>query len=71
MLHESPLDFMAILHGQITLARVRRLRYRRYGLPDIRASCAARSWNFGYIGPRDPGPGVRTGTGTDMPRKTG
>lgn len=34
-----PCDFMAISEGTITLVRVRRLRYGRYGLPDIMASC--------------------------------
>ena len=32
-------NFMAIQEGQITLIRVRRLRYARYGLPDITLSC--------------------------------
>ncbi len=32
-------NFMAICEGQITLVRVRRLRYAHYGLPDIAASC--------------------------------
>ncbi len=34
-----PCNFMAIHEGQITLVRVRRLRYGRYGLPDIAVSC--------------------------------
>jgi len=34
-----PCDFMAIHEGQLTLARVKRIRYARYGLPDIAASC--------------------------------
>jgi len=34
-----PCDFMAIHDGHITLVRVRRLRYARYGLPDITMSC--------------------------------
>ena len=34
-----PCDFMAISDGQITLVRIRRLRYGHYGLPDIMASC--------------------------------
>jgi len=34
-----PCNFMAIHEGQITLVRVRRLRYARYGLPDITMSC--------------------------------
>jgi hypothetical protein len=34
-----PCDFMAIHDGQITLVRVRRLRYGHYGLPDIALSC--------------------------------
>lgn len=34
-----PCNFMAIHDGQITLVRVRRLRYGHYGLPDIAVSC--------------------------------
>ena len=34
-----PCNFMAIDEGQITLVRVRRIRYAHYGLPDIAVSC--------------------------------
>jgi len=34
-----PCNFMAICEGQITLVRVRRLRYGYYGLLDIALSC--------------------------------
>lgn len=34
-----PCNFIAISDEQITLVRVRRLRYGHYGLPDIAVSC--------------------------------
>ena len=65
-----PCNFMAIHDEQITLVRVRRLTVMGATVPPISwHPVTARSWNSGYIGPRAPGPGVRTGTGTDMPRR--